>query len=77
MGALADGIAQEAASPREVKTAPLWGLRTRTNLLHDGRAPMATMAIQAHDGEARISRDRFNRLPPQPRQQLPDFLRTL
>ncbi len=31
MGALADGIAQEAASPREMKTAPLWGLRTQTN----------------------------------------------
>lgn len=77
MGALADGIGQEAASPREMKTAPLWGLRTRTNLLHDGRAPTATMAIQAHDGEARVSRDRFNRLPPPQRQQLLDFLRTL
>ncbi len=77
MGALADGIAQEAAGTREMKTAPLWGLRTRTNLLHDGRAPTATMAIQAHDGEARNSRDRFNRLPPPHRQQLLDFLRTL
>ena len=77
MGSLADGIAQEAAGTREMKTPPLWGLRTRTSLLHDGRAPTATMAIQAHDGEARISRDRFNRLPPPQRQQLLDFLRTL
>ena len=77
MGSLADGIAQEAAGTREMKTPPLWGLRTRTNLLHDGRAPTATMAIQAHDGEARVSRDRFNRLPPPQRQQLLDFLRTL
>ena len=77
MGSLGDGIAQEAAGTREMKTAPLWGMRTRTNLLHDGRAPTATMAIQAHDGEARISRDRFNRLPPPQRQQLLDFLRTL
>lgn len=77
MGSLADGIAQEGAGTREMKTAPLWGMRTRTNLLHDGRAPTPTMAIQAHDGEGRVSRDRFNRLSPPQRQQLLDFLRTL
>ena len=77
MGSLADGIAQVAAGTREMTTPPLWGLRTRTNLLHDGRAPTATLAIQAHDGEARVSRDHFNLLPPPQRQQLLDLLRTL
>lgn len=77
MGSLADGIAQEAAGTGEMKTAPLWGMRTQTNLLNVGRAPMATMVIQAHDGELRVARDRFNRLPPPQRQQLLVFLRTL
>ncbi|MBP6529390.1 MAG: hypothetical protein KA260_04665 [Burkholderiales bacterium] len=77
MGSLGDGIAQGAASPREMKTAPLWGLASRPFYLHDGRAPTVTMAIQAHDGEARASRDRFARLPAAQRQQLLDFLRTL
>ncbi len=40
------------ASPRELRTAPLWGLRHRTRLLHDGRATSVDGAIIAHGGEA-------------------------
>jgi len=59
MGSLGDGIAQGTASPAEMKTAPLWGLRARTPLLHDGRAPTIDAAIRLHDGEAARVRDRY------------------
>lgn len=77
MGALGDGIEQGAAGPREMRTAPLWGLRTRTSFLHDGRARTPAQAIQAHDGEAAASRRRFGALKPAEQQQLLEFLRTL
>ena len=38
MGALGDGIEQNMAGGREMKTAPLWGLRARSRYLHDARA---------------------------------------
>jgi CxxC motif-containing protein (DUF1111 family) len=34
-------------------------------------------AIKAHDGEAKISRDRFNRLNKNQKQQLLDFLNSI
>ena len=38
MGALGDCIEQGGAKAREMRTAPLWGLRARPAFLHDGRA---------------------------------------
>ena len=38
MGALGDGIVQGQASGRDMRTAPLWGLRSAGRLLHDGIA---------------------------------------
>jgi CxxC motif-containing protein (DUF1111 family) len=77
MGALGDGIAQSAASPREMKTPPLWGLRASAPYLHDGRASTPDAAIRAHDGEAAIARDRYQRLGALQRQQLLAFLDSL
>jgi len=77
MGGLGDGIAQADASTTEMRTAPLWGLRASGPYLHDGRAPTVDAAIRQHDGEARMSRDRYEKLSPQVRQQLLDFLNTL
>jgi CxxC motif-containing protein (DUF1111 family) len=77
MGALGDGIAQGAAGQREMRTAPLWGLRARTPFLHDGRATTLDAAIRAHDGEAARVRDRYLRLAPAEQRQLSDFLGTL
>src|SRR5204863_382063 len=59
MGTLADGIAQGSATPSEMRTAPLWGLRARTVFLHDGRAATVDSAIRQHDGEAARARDRY------------------
>lgn len=77
MGSLGDGIAQGAAQPREMRTAPLWGLRNRAPYLHDGRAPTLDAAIRAHDGEAAQIRARYQGMGAAERQQLLDFLGTL
>ncbi|MGN6182956.1 MAG: di-heme oxidoredictase family protein [Thermoanaerobaculia bacterium] len=77
MGALGDGIPQGAASAREFRTAPLWGLRILTQFLHDGRAATIEAAIAAHDGQGRASRDRFNALNTTERNRLLAFLRSL
>jgi len=59
MGSLGDGIAQEAAGPKEIRTSPLWGLRAQSSFLHDGRAATIEQAILMHDGEAAGSREMF------------------
>lgn len=74
MGALGDGISQEAANGREMRTAPLWGLRARPALLHDGRAKTVQQAIEQHDGEALTSRKLYSGLSPNEKRQLLEFL---
>jgi len=77
MGTLGDGIAQGAARMREMRTAPLWGLRARTAFLHDGRATSVGDAIAAHDGEGAVSRERYLRLGETERKQPLEFLNTI
>jgi CxxC motif-containing protein (DUF1111 family) len=77
MGSLGDGIVQGGTGAREMRTAPLWGLRNVTALLHDGRAATIEAAILAHDGQARPARDRFARLRPGDQACLIAFLKSL
>jgi CxxC motif-containing protein (DUF1111 family) len=77
MGSLGDGIAQGDAGPREMRTAPLWGLRTRTRFLHDGRATTLDQAIRDHAGEAAGSVKAYLELSAADREALMEFLRTL
>lgn len=77
MGALGDGIVQGTAGARDMRTAPLWGLRARPTWLHDGRANTVDAAIRAHAGEAQRSRERYEALGATERQQLLAFLDTL
>ncbi len=42
MGAAADGIADGPAGVREIRTPPLWGVRTRNPMWHDGRVLAGT-----------------------------------
>lgn len=74
MGALGDGIAQAGAGTREMRTAPLWGLRARSLLLHDGRAATVGAAILAHAGEASAARDRYRQLDARETRELLAFL---
>jgi CxxC motif-containing protein (DUF1111 family)/subtilisin-like proprotein convertase family protein len=65
MGSLADGIPDGDALPTEMKTPPLWNLRTRPVMLHDGSAAQAVFsdrvrtAIVSHAGEGLASRNAF------------------
>lgn len=72
-----DGIAQGDAGPNEMRTAPLWGLRMRKQLLHDGSALSVEQAIGRHGGEAGRVRERYRALPPPERDALLRFLGTL
>ena len=49
-----DGIVQNGGpvSRNKMRTAPLWGVRTRSRLMHDGRSLTVTDAILRHGGEA-------------------------
>ena len=77
MGALGDGITQNNATGKLMRTAPLWGLRKVTRFLHDGRATTYEQAILAHDGQGRRSRDRFAALPGWQKTLLYAFLNSL
>jgi CxxC motif-containing protein (DUF1111 family) len=79
MGALGDGIAEGDAGPREMRTAPLWGLHLGGGgrLLHDGRARSFAEAIQRHDGQGARSRDAFGRASEAEQHALVAFLETL
>lgn len=77
MGALGDGIQQGNAGQQAMRTAPLWGLGVRQHYLHDGRTTSLDKAIDAHDGEARAARDRWEALSHAERRQLLEFLKAL
>jgi CxxC motif-containing protein (DUF1111 family) len=78
--ALSDGLTEEAAGPREFRTAPLIGLRFLPSYLHDGRAETVEQAIAAHDApdsEARDSAQAFRGLSAAARSELIQFVETL
>jgi CxxC motif-containing protein (DUF1111 family) len=77
MGSLNDGIQQGGANPNEMKTPPLWGVRSSASYLHDGRAATLDDAIRAHDGEAKASRDRYVKLNAVQQSWLQAFLNSL
>jgi CxxC motif-containing protein (DUF1111 family) len=77
MGSLGDGITQGEATGYEMRTAPLWGLRKRTQFLHDGRAHTYEDAIYAHDGQGQDARDLFKKLSSSDKKALIEFLNSL
>ncbi|HZJ54658.1 MAG TPA: di-heme oxidoredictase family protein [Myxococcaceae bacterium] len=66
-----------AESGPRIRTAPLWGLRTRSRLMHDGLSFTLREAISRHQGEASRARSAFDALPPESQEQLLTFLRSL
>jgi CxxC motif-containing protein (DUF1111 family) len=62
---------------KRMRTAPLWGVRTRPRLMHDGRSLTLTSAILRHRGEAALERRRFSDLKEREKQQLVAFLKSL
>lgn len=82
--ALNDGYTEGSATTAEWRTPPLWGLGLSKNaqggryfLLHDGRAASISEAILLHGGEATNSRNKYNALTENDKQQLLKFLESL
>jgi CxxC motif-containing protein (DUF1111 family) len=61
----------------KIRTAPLWGLRLHSRLMHDGASLTFTDAIQRHQGEAAHVTKKFERLKPAEKEALLEFLRSL
>ena len=60
-----------------VRTAPLWGLRLRSRLMHDGVTVTVRDAILRHAGESSQATKDFRKLPPKDQEAVLEFLRTL
>jgi CxxC motif-containing protein (DUF1111 family) len=60
-----------------IRTAPLWALRTRNRLMHDGLSFTKQEAIQRHGNQAAGVRDRYNALTDQQRNLVLTFLESL
>ncbi len=74
-----DGIVQNGPvdTMNKLRTAPLWSLRTRDRLMHDGASATREQAILRHKGEASTTRNKFVNLTPQQQSQLLTFLNSL
>ena len=74
-----DGIVQNGgqSTMNKMRTAPLWGLRTRTRLIHDGASVTFHDAILRHAGEASFVIDNYRALTSNQKKQLLTFLGSL
>jgi len=65
------------ATAYQIRTAPLWGLRTRNRLMHDGLTLTLQEAIQRHAGQAKSVTFKYSMLPSAQKAQLLAFLNSL
>ena len=65
------------SSRNKIRTAPLWGVRLRPRLMHDGASTTLHDAIVRHTGEAKEVIDHFHKLRPSEQQALITFLTSL
>ena len=74
-----DGIVQVGPqdTANKLRTAPLWGLRTKSRFMHDLESLTLLNAISRHRGEAGEPVRRFGELSPEDRAALITFLNTL
>ena len=68
---------QFAGTASQIRTAPLWALRTRNRLMHDGLSFTKQEAIERHQGQAQPVTQAYAELPPEQKQQVLDFLDSL
>jgi CxxC motif-containing protein (DUF1111 family) len=61
----------------KIRTAPLWGVRLHSRLMHDGASVTLLDAILRHRGEAEHAADKFEKLKPADKEALLEFLRSL
>ena len=74
-----DGIVQNAGqgSANMMRTAPLWGIRARNRLMHEGLNITIFDSIQLHAGQATNARNNFNALTASQRNDLIAFVLSL
>jgi len=74
-----DGIVQNGgqSTRNKVRTAALWGVRTRNRLMHDGLSFTFLEAIARHGGEAAFVTNRFNNLSSSQRDAIVAYLTSL
>jgi CxxC motif-containing protein (DUF1111 family) len=62
---------------RQMRTAPLWGIRFHNHLLHDGRAADIPNAVAAHDGQGKAAATAFAALGASDQLNVVQFIRSL
>jgi len=74
-----DGIVQNGgqATRNMVRTPPLWGLRSRDRLMHDGNTLTRNEAILRHGGQAQGAVNNYNALTTTQKNDLITFLNSL
>jgi CxxC motif-containing protein (DUF1111 family) len=74
-----DGIVQNGgqSTRKMVRTAPLWGMRTRDRLMHDGDTVNRNEAILRHGGQATSVINSYKNLTTTKKNQLITFLNSL
>jgi CxxC motif-containing protein (DUF1111 family) len=77
-----DGIpvlpgADFASTATQIRTSPLWAVRTRNRLMHDGLSFTLVEAITRHAGQATTSKNAYNALSQAQKDQVLAFLGSL
>jgi CxxC motif-containing protein (DUF1111 family) len=65
------------SSRNKIRTAPLWGVRLRPRLMHDGASLTLRDAILRHHGEATHISQRFEKLKAGDQEAIVEFLKSL
>jgi len=66
-----------ASTAAQIRTAPLWGLRTRNRLMHDGLSFTKQEAISRHANQGTAARNAYNALSQAQKDQVLAFLDSL
>jgi CxxC motif-containing protein (DUF1111 family) len=77
--AMSEYMAREnyESSRNKIRTAPLWGVRFRSRLMHDGESLTLRDAITRHRGEASHVKEKFERLNKADQDAIIEFLKSL
>ena len=65
------------SSRNKIRTAPLWGVRLRPRLMHDGASLTFRDAILRHRGEAGHVTQHFEKLKKEDQEAIIEFLQSL
>ena len=66
-----------ASTASQIRTAPLWALRTRNRLMHDGLSFTKQEAIERHQGQSATVTENYRALSDEQKGQVLDFLDSL